>query len=226
MIFRQIQHKESSTFTYLVASDYGREALIIDPVDDSIELYTKLIDELGCRLVMAVDTHTHADHVSARCALRHSKGCHAVIGEHSKAECASLFLKDGERFNLDGTSVESLYTPGHTDDSYSLLIGDRVFTGDALFIRGCGRTDFQQGDAGALYDSITQKLFTLPEETMVYPAHDYNGRTSSSIYEEKRYNPRLAGKSKGEFIEIMESLNLPRPAKMDVAVPANLVCHG
>jgi sulfur dioxygenase len=225
LLIKQLFDLDSSTYTYLIASGRGREGIIIDPVDKQVGVYQKLIDELKLELVMAIDTHTHADHVSGRCQLRHKSFCKAVVGDQSKAECVSLRLKEGEDIPLDGLSITPLYTPGHTDDSYSLVIENYVFTGDALFVRGTGRTDFQNGDPEALYDSITQKLFKLPESTIVYPAHDYNGNTSSSIYEEIHYNPRVSGKSKAEFVRIMNDLSLPKPGKIDVAVPANLACR-
>lgn len=225
MILKQLFDKESSTLTYLIASAEGREGIIIDPVIGNLERYTTLIDELGLKLVMAIDTHTHADHISARCALHHRTECHAVMGEYSSAECVSLRLKDSEKMTVDGLSLVSLYTPGHTDDSYCFLIDDTVFTGDTLFIRGTGRTDFQNGNAESMYQSITEKLFTLPSPTVVYPGHDYNGNRSSSIAEECKFNPRLAGKSKSEFVEIMQQLNLAAPKEIDSAVPANLNCQ-
>lgn len=225
MLLRQLFDSETSTYTYLIASGIGREGIIIDPVDTHFDHYTQLIDQLGLKLVMAIDTHTHADHISARCQLHHQSHCDSVMGEHTQAECVSIKLKDSETINIDGMPLQALYTPGHTDDSYSFVINEHAFTGDALMIRGCGRTDFQNGSASDLYDSITQQLFTLPESTAVWPGHDYNGNTRSSIYEEKHFNPRLAGKSKSEFIDIMHALKLKKPAKIDIAVPANLACH-
>ena len=225
MLVKQLFDEETSTFTYLLSSGYGREGIIIDPVDSLIDTYIKLINELGLKLVMAIDTHTHADHISARCQLHHKTSCQSVMGQHTKAQCVSLPAKEGESISLDGFIIQPLYTPGHTDDSYSFVVDNYVFTGDALFIRGTGRTDFQNGDAASLYNSITEKLFKLPQSTIVYPGHDYNGNTSSSIYEEMQYNPRVAGKTKAEFVKIMQELNLPKPAMMDVAVPANLACR-
>lgn len=225
MIVRQLFDSETYTYTYLVASGVGREGIIIDPVDRKIDVYTKLISDLDLKLVMAIDTHTHADHVSARCELHHQTNCAAVMGENSQAECVSLSLREAEVVNLDGFKLETIYTPGHTDDSYSYAIDDYVFTGDTLFVRGTGRTDFQNGSAEALYDSITEKLFKLAENTIVYPGHDYNGNTSSSIYEEKLHNPRVAGKSKAEFMQIMSELKLPKPKLLDIAVPSNLACR-
>ncbi len=224
-IMRQFFDSESFTYTYLIASGMGREGILIDPVDRHYDHYVRIISELDLKLVAAIDTHTHADHCSARCALRHALNCEAVIGQQSQAECISLHAKDNEVIHFDGISIMPLYTPGHTDDSYCFVIDDAAYTGDTLFIRGTGRTDFQGGDAGAQYDSITEKLFTLPESTTVYPGHDYNGQTSSSIYEEKQFNPRLHQVSRQGYIELMDKLNLKKPQKMDIAVPANLTCH-
>ncbi len=224
MIFRQLYDHESSTYTYLLAAGKGREALLIDPVLEHSKRYVKLIDELGLKLVLAVDTHIHADHITALGELRERVGCAAAMGEMSKAECVNLVFREEENLRIDGLTIRVLYTPGHTDDSYSLVLPDRVFTGDTLLIRGTGRTDFQNGDPGAQYDSLTQKLLTLPPETLVYPAHDYNGMTVSSIDEERRFNPRLQVESKSQYIDLMNSLELDNPRLMDVAVPANLAC--
>jgi len=224
MIFRQIFDHESSTYTYLLAERKGGEALIIDPVKERAEQYVKLIDELDLALVMAVDTHIHADHVTALGALRDSTGCATAMGEMTRAECASVRFREGETLRADGISLDVLYTPGHTDDSYSLLLPDRVFTGDTLLIRGTGRTDFQNGDAGAQYDSLFGKLLKLPEDTLVYPAHDYNGMTVSSIGEEKRWNPRLQVKSRQEYVDMMNGFSFDPPRMIDIAVPANQHC--
>ncbi len=224
MIFRQLFDQVSSTYTYLLAAREGGEALLIDPVKENADQYLKLVEQLGLRLVIAVDTHTHADHVTALGSLRESTGCVTWMGEQSRAECVSARFHDGERLRVDGLVLQALYTPGHTDESYSLVMHDRVFTGDVLLIRGTGRTDFQNGDPMASWDSIVNKLFHLPDETLVYPAHDYRGWTASSIGEEKRWNPRLQGKSAAEYAALMNNLNLPDPKMMDVAVPANLRC--
>lgn len=226
MLFRQMFDSVSSTYTYVLASGPGREALIIDPVKEKLESYLQVIRELDIQLVRAIDTHTHADHVTALGDLRRETGCVTVMGEFTKAECVSESVRDDEIIDVDGLQLRSLYTPGHTDESFSFVLGNNqaVFTGDTLLIRGSGRTDFQGGDAGKSYDSITQRLFTLPDSTLVYPGHDYKGWTASSIGEEKRFNPRLAGKSREEYMETMNSLNLPNPKMMDVAVPANLAC--
>jgi glyoxylase-like metal-dependent hydrolase (beta-lactamase superfamily II) len=193
-------------------------------VVEKVPQYLKLLDELDLRLVLAVDTHIHADHVTGLGALRESTACATAMGEHSRAECVSLRLREGEDLKLDGLRFEVLYTPGHTDDSYSLRLPDRVFTGDTLLIRGTGRTDFQNGDAGAQYDSLFGKLLRLPESTLVYPAHDYNGMTVSTIGEEKRHNPRLQVAGRAEYVKLMNGLKLANPRLMDVAVPANTAC--
>src|SRR5919109_550496 len=222
MIFRQIFDSVSSTYTYLLASRRGGEALIIDPVLDKVDRYIQLIKELDLRLVKAVDTHLHADHITGLGALRDRTRCITVMGEQSKVDVVSMRLGDGEQLQIEGLSLDVLYTPGHTDDSYSFVLPDRVFTGDTLLIRGTGRTDFQNGDPRAQYESIFGRLLKLPEETLVYPAHDYKGDTVSTIGEEKRYNPRLQVKSIDEYVELMGKLNLPNPKMMDVAVPANM----
>ena len=224
MIFRQLFDSESGTYTYILGSRQGGEALIIDPVQAAAASYLKLIEQLGLQLVIAVDTHTHADHITALGDLRTASGCVTWMGQQTKAECVSAQFRDGQVIGLDGVKLRAMYTPGHTDESYSLLLGDRVFTGDALLIRGTGRTDFQNGDPHAAYDSLFNKLLKLPEETLVYPAHDYKGWTVSTIGEEKAHNPRLQVKSADEYADIMNNLNLPDPKMMDIAVPANLNC--
>jgi sulfur dioxygenase len=224
MIFRQLFDHESSTYTYLLAERRGGEALLIDPVLDRTAQYVKLIDELDLKLVLAVDTHIHADHVTALGSLREQTDCVSAMGEMTRAECVSLHFREGDKLRVDGLSLDVLYTPGHTDDSYSFLLPDRVFTGDTLLIRGTGRTDFQNGDAAAQYDSLFGKLLKLPEETLVYPAHDYNGLTVSSIGEERRSNPRLQVKDKQAYVDLMNGLVLDNPRLMDVAVPANRAC--
>lgn len=224
MIFRQLIDTISSTYTYLLAERHGGEALIIDPVLERVDQYLSLVEELDLQLVMAVDTHIHADHVTGIGRLRETAHCATAMGDQSAAECVSLRIKDGDVLKVDGLTLRSLYTPGHTDDSYSFLLGDRVFTGDTLLIRGTGRTDFQNGDPGAQYDSLFHKLLTLPDATLVYPAHDYDGRTSSTIGEEKRFNPRLQVQSRQEYIAQMNALSLDPPRLIDVAVPANRRC--
>jgi len=224
MILKQLFDMETCTYTYLIASDSGREAVIIDPVKNQLPLYTQLINELDLKLVAAIDTHVHADHITALGSLRESTQCVSIMGEQSKAECVSTTIKEGEEIDFDGMSLKAIYTPGHTDDSYSFLLDDKLFTGDTLLVRGTGRTDFQNGDSYAQYDSIFNKLLKLPDETIVYPGHDYRGQTSSSIWEERLFNPRLQVKSAAKYAELMSRLELPNPKYMDVAVPANLTC--
>jgi glyoxylase-like metal-dependent hydrolase (beta-lactamase superfamily II)/rhodanese-related sulfurtransferase len=222
MIFRQLFDDVSSTYSYLLASRRGGEAMIIDPVLEKVERYLQLVKELDLRLVKAVDTHLHADHVTGLGALRDRTHCITVMGERSGVDVVSMRLAEGDKLQIEGLSLDVLYTPGHTDDSYSFLLRDRVFTGDTLLIRGTGRTDFQNGSARAQYDSLFNKLLKLPEETLVYPAHDYKGDTVSTIGEEKAFNPRLQVKSVEEYVDLMNSLNLPNPKMMDVAIPSNM----
>jgi sulfur dioxygenase len=222
MIFRQLFDSVSSTYSYLLASRRGGEALIIDPVLEKVDRYLQLVKELDLRLVKAVDTHLHADHVTGLGALRDRTRCITVMGERSSVDVVSMRVAEGDRVQIEGLSLGVLYTPGHTDDSYSFLMGDRVFTGDTLLIRGTGRTDFQNGDPRAQYDSLFNKLLKLPDDTLVYPAHDYKGDTVSTIGEEKRFNPRLQVKSIDQYVDLMSTLNLPNPKMMDVAVPSNL----
>jgi glyoxylase-like metal-dependent hydrolase (beta-lactamase superfamily II)/rhodanese-related sulfurtransferase len=222
MIFRQLFDSVSGTYTYLLASRRGGEALIIDPVIEKVDRYVQLVDELDLKLVKAVDTHLHADHITGLGALRDRTHCITVMGEMSKVDVVSMRLAEGDKLTIEGIALDVLYTPGHTDDSYSFMTGDRVFTGDTLLIRGTGRTDFQNGDPRAQYDSIFNKLLKLPDDTLVYPAHDYKGETVSTIGEEKAFNPRLKVKSLDEYVALMNGLNLPNPKMMDVAVPANM----
>jgi len=222
MIFRQLFDSTSGTYSYLMASRRGGEALIIDPVLEKVDRYLQLVKELDLKLVKAVDTHIHADHITGLGALRDRTHCITVMGEKARVDVVSMRVTEGDRLTIEGLSMDVLYTPGHTDDSYSFLMKDRVFTGDTLLIRGTGRTDFQNGSARAQYDSLFNKLLKLPEETLVYPAHDYKGDTVSTIGEEKRYNPRLQVKSVDEYVDLMSKLNLPNPKMMDVAVPANM----
>jgi glyoxylase-like metal-dependent hydrolase (beta-lactamase superfamily II)/rhodanese-related sulfurtransferase len=222
MIFRQLFDPVSCTYSYLIASRRGAEALIIDPVLEKVDRYLQLIRELDLRLVKAVDTHMHADHITGLGALRDRTRCITVMGEQSRADVVSMRLSDGDKLTIEGITLETIYTPGHTDDSYSFLMADRVFTGDTLLIRGTGRTDFQNGDPRLQYESLFGRLLKLPDETLVYPAHDYKGDTVSTIGEEKRYNPRLQVKSVDEYVALMNNLNLPNPKMMDVAIPANM----
>jgi glyoxylase-like metal-dependent hydrolase (beta-lactamase superfamily II) len=224
MIFRQLYDHESSTYTYLLAERMGGEALLIDPVKSNVDQYIQLVNEMDLQLVMAVDTHIHADHVTGLGALRQNTGCSSAMGEMTKADCVSLHFKEGEKLSVDNLHLDVLYTPGHTDDSYSFVLPDRVFTGDTLLIRGTGRTDFQNGDPAAQYDSLFNKLLQLPEQTLVYPAHDYHGMTVSTIWEEKHHNPRLQVSNKQAYVEVMNSLKLDNPRMMDIAVPANRKC--
>jgi glyoxylase-like metal-dependent hydrolase (beta-lactamase superfamily II) len=228
MLFRQMFDKESSTYTYLLASRVGGEALIIDPVKGQLAEYLTLLEQLNLRLIRAIDTHTHADHITALGALREVTGCVTLMGQYTKAECVSAQLAEGEIVDVDGIRLKALYTPGHTNESFSFVLGPdvpkAVFTGDVLLIRGSGRTDFQGGDPYQSYDSIVNKLFRLPDDTTLYPAHDYKGWLASSIGEEKHHNPRLAGKTADEYAAIMNNLHLPNPKMMDLAVPANLAC--
>src|SRR5213083_2811596 len=222
MIFRQLFDSTSGTYTYLLASRRGGEALIIDPVLEKVERYIQLVAELDLKLVKAVDTHLHADHITGLGALRDRTQCITVMGERSNVDVVSMRLAEGDRLTIEGLALDVLYTPGHTDDSYSFVMNDRVFTGDTLLIRGTGRTDFQNGDAHAQYDSIFNKLLRLPNDTMIFPAHDYKGETVSTIGEEKAFNPRLQVKSVDQYADLMNKLNLPNPKMMDVAVPANM----
>ncbi len=222
MIFRQLFDSASGTYTYLLASRHGGEALIVDPVLERVDRYLQLVRELDLKLVKAVDTHLHADHVTGLGALRDRTHCITVMGEQTHADVVSMRVAEGDRIAIEGVSLDVLYTPGHTDDSYSFLLADRVFTGDTLLIRGTGRTDFQNGDPRAQYNSIFNKLMKLPDDTLVYPAHDYKGDTVSTIGEEKFFNPRLRVKSIDEYVDLMNNLKLPNPKMMDVAVPANM----
>lgn len=223
MMIRQLFDAETSTYTYLVADEDSKTAALIDPVLEQIERDLTLVEELGLTLTHVLETHVHADHVTAAGAIRERTGAKTVAGAHG-APCVDVVVRHGDAIALGALTIRVLETPGHTDDSLSFHVPGAVFTGDALLIRGTGRTDFQNGDAGTLYDSITRVLFVLPDATTVYPGHDYKGRTCSSIGEEKAHNPRLARKSKAEFATIMASLGLPPPKKLAVAVAANRAC--
>lgn len=225
MIFRQLFDKESSTYTYLLGDPASGEAALIDPVVEQVERDLKLVEELGLRLTVVLDTHVHADHVTAAGTLRDRTGARTHFSAKGGPSCADVLLEDGASVAIGGLHMLALSTPGHTSTCMSYVVGDRVFTGDALFVRGCGRTDFQQGDSGTLWTSVHDKLFALPETTCVYPAHDYRGHTSSTIGEEKKWNPRLGEKMTVEgFKQLMSDLHLPPPAKLNEAVPANLAC--
>lgn len=223
MLFRQLFDPESSTYTYLVADPVFGEAALIDPVLEQVDRDLTLVKELGLTLTHVLETHVHADHVTGAGLLRERTGCQ-VVASTKGASCVNVHVRHGDEVRVGGLAIWVLATPGHTDDSVSYLVGDRLFTGDALLVRGTGRTDFQNGDAGQLYDSITQVLFLLPEETRVYPAHDYKGHTMTTIGEEKRFNPRLAGRNRAAFIQLISELHLPPPRKLDIAVPANRSC--
>jgi glyoxylase-like metal-dependent hydrolase (beta-lactamase superfamily II) len=224
MIFRQLFHQDTGTYTYLLGCDETRKALIIDPVVDTAAQYVTLAEQLDLQLDIAIDTHTHADHVTALGELRDRTGCTTIMGEYTQADCVTRKVSDTEVINVGSIALESLYTPGHTNESFSFYMPGSVFTGDVLLIRGTGRTDFQGGDPAASWNSIQTRLFTLPDATLVYPGHDYKGWNVSTIAEEKAHNPRLAGKSRDEYIDIMNNLNLDDPKMMDIAVPANLRC--
>ena len=222
MIFKQLFDEKSSTYTYLIASNKGREALIIDPVLENINTYLNLLKELDLKLVKVIDTHIHADHITALNELNKRTNCTRIMGEKSKSEVIDLKVKENDKIDIDKISLKAIYTPGHTDCSYSFLMKDRVFTGDTLLINGTGRTDFQNGDPFQSYDSIFNKILKLPNNTIVYPAHDYNGKKSSTIQNEKENNPRLQVNSANEYADIMNNLNLENPKMMDIAIPANV----
>jgi len=226
MIFRQLFDQTSSTYTYLLADDASREAALIDPVLEQLPAYLQLLQELNLRLVLALDTHVHADHITALGRLREATGCRSMMGQEAQSDCASARFAHGQSLAIGQLRLQALYTPGHTDDSYSFYLasGGMVFTGDTLLIRGTGRTDFQNGDAAQQYQSLFGQLLTLPPETVVYPAHDYKGWTSSTIAEERAHNPRLQVASQADYVALMRSLKLPNPRLMDVAVPANRAC--
>lgn len=231
MIFRQLFDRESCTFTYLLGDPATGEAALVDPVREHVGRDLTLVEQLGLHLAAVLETHVHADHVTGAGELRRRAGARCYVPRLGGAPCADVPLGDGDVVRVGSIALRVLATPGHTGGCVSYLVAegdrpaDRVLTGDALLVRGCGRTDFQEGDAGRLWDSIHAKLFTLPDETLVYPAHDYKGMTVSSIGEEKRHNPRLGGsRSKSEFVELMASLGLPPPARIAEALPANRAC--
>lgn len=225
MLFRQLFDPETSTYTYLIADLKTREAILVDPVLEQVERDRQLLRELGLTLRYCLETHIHADHITGTGQLREATGCAGIVPEHAQAACANRFIRDGEVLQLGSVQVEAIATPGHTDSHMAYRVnGTHLLTGDALFIRGCGRTDFQSGDAGTLYDVVTQRLLTLPDSTLVYPGHDYRGQTVSTIGEEKQWNPRFVGRDRENFIQFMASLNLPNPQKIMEAVPANEQC--
>ena len=222
MIFKQVFDQKSSTYTYLIASSKGREALIIDPVLDNVEDYLKLLTELDLKLVKVIDTHIHADHVTGASKLKDKTKCTTIMGENTPANSVEIKVKDEEIIKLDHLKIRALYTPGHTSDSYSFLMDNYLFSGDTLLINGTGRTDFQNGNSKDAYNSIFNKLLKLPEETFLYPAHDYKGETVSTIGKEKKHNPRLQVSSVDEYIEIMSNLNLKKPAEIESNVSRNI----
>ncbi|RJQ49260.1 MAG: MBL fold metallo-hydrolase [Gammaproteobacteria bacterium] len=225
MIFRQLFEPVSSTYTYLLGCERTREAVLIDPVAEEADAYIQLLKDLQLKLVYTLETHVHADHVTGAAALRDKLGSKSVVHRDAGARCADVPVSDGDTLQAGDIRIEVRHTPGHTNADVSYVVDDRVFTGDALLIGGCGRTDFQHGDAGRLYDSVHKKLFTLPPDTLVYPAHDYNGNTVSTIKQEMAKNARLGGgKTRVEFIQIMRDLKLPYPKQIDRALPANLAC--
>ena len=222
MIFEQLFDIKSSTYTYIISSGKGREALIINPVIENTDRYIKVLTNLDLKLVKVIDTHIHADHISGLNELSKRTKCSKIMGEQSSSEVLDIRVKDNEKIKIEDMEFTSIYTPGHTDCSYSFLMNDRVFTGDILLINATGRTDFQTGNSHDAYDSIFNKLLKLPEKTFVYPAHDYNGKKYSTIENEKNNNPRLQVSSAEEYAEIMDNLNLENPEMMDIAVPANI----
>ena len=222
MIFEQLFDTKSSTYTYIISSGKGREALIIDPVIEHTDKYIEVLKNLELKLVKVIDTHIHADHISGLNELNKRTSCTRIMGDKSKSEVIDLRIKDSEKINVENIELKAIYTPGHTDCSYSYLMNDRVFTGDTLLINGTGRTDFQNGSSEDAYNSLFNKLLKLPKDTLVYPAHDYNGKKYSTIDNEKNNNPRLQVSSKEQYAEIMNNLNLANPKMMDIAVPANV----
>lgn len=225
MIFRQLFEPDTSTYSYLFGCERTRKAIMIDTVASEVDHYCDLLNDLDLTLIYTLETHVHADHITAAGVMRDKLGSKSIVHRDAGALCADLLVTDGVELQVGDIEIKVLHTPGHTSGCVSYVIGDRVFTGDALLINGCGRTDFQQGDAGTLFDSITKKLFTLPLDTLVYPGHDYNGKTVSTIRQEIDSNARLgAGRTKAEFISIMHNLGLPYPRYIDEALPANQAC--
>ena len=222
MIFKQLFDINSSTYTYLIASAKGREALIIDPVLENVEVYIKTLKELDLRLVKVIDTHIHADHITAASKLKNKTSCAIIMGEHTSSDALEIKVKDGEIIKIDQLEIKAIYTPGHTSDSYSFLMNNYLFSGDTLLINGTGRTDFQNGSAKDSYKSIFNKLLKLPDETLLYPAHDYNNKKFSTIGNEKKFNPRLQVKSEDNYVEIMNNLNLPKPKLIDINISRNI----
>ena len=222
MILKQVFDNKTSTYTYLIASAKGREAVIIDPVLENVDEYIQLLNELDLKLVKVIDTHIHADHVTGASKLKQATNCTTLMGEHTPADMVEIKVKDNELIKIDGLKIKSLYTPGHTSDSYSFLLDNYLFSGDTLLINGTGRTDFQNGSSKDAYNSLFNNILKLPEETLIYPGHDYNGKFSSTIGNEKKFNPRLQVKSVDEYVEIMSNLNLSKPEMMDSNVSKNI----
>ena len=222
MIFEQFFDKTSSTYTYLMSSGRGREAIIIDPVLEHVDNYINTLNKLNLKLVKVIDTHIHADHITGMSELKNKTNCETIMGDKTPADIVSIKVKDQEFLTIDKIKLKAIYTPGHTSESFSFLMDDRVFTGDTLLIGGTGRTDFQNGSPYDSYNSIFNILLKLPDKTKVYPAHDYNGNFFSTIEVERKSNPRLQVKSADEYADIMNNLNLPDPKLMDIAIPRNL----
>ncbi len=222
MIFKQVFDTKSSTYTYLIASAKGREAVIIDPVIENVESYIKLLQELDLKLVKVIDTHIHADHVTGASKLKQSTNCSTIMGEHTPANAVEIKVKDDEIIKIDQIEIKAMYTPGHTSDSYSFLMNKYLFSGDTLLINGTGRTDFQNGSSKDAYNSIFNRLLKLPEDTILYPGHDYNGKESSTIGDEKKFNPRLQVKNVDEYVDLMSNLNLAKPKLIDINVSRNI----
>ncbi len=222
MIFRQVFDNKSSTYTYLIASAKGREALIIDPVIENVDIYISLLNELELKLVKVIDTHIHADHVTGASDLKIKTSCTTVMGENTPADSVDIKLRDEETIKIDQLEIKAMYTPGHTSDSYSFLMDNYLFSGDTLLINGTGRTDFQNGNSKDAYNSIFNKLLKLPEDTILYPGHDYNGKKSSTIGNEKKFNPRLQVKDADQYVELMSNLNLAKPKLIDINVSKNI----
>ena len=222
MIFRQVFDNKSSTYTYLIASAKGREAVIIDPVIENVESYIKLLQELDLKLVKVIDTHIHADHVTGASKLKKATNCSTLMGEHTPADAVEIKVKDDEIIKIDQIEIKAMYTPGHTSDSYSFLMNKYLFSGDTLLINGTGRTDFQNGSSKDAYNSIFNRLLKLPEDTILYPGHDYNNKEYSTIGNEKKFNPRLQVNNVDEYVELMSNLNLAKPKLIDINVSRNI----
>ena len=222
MIFRQVFDNKSSTYTYLIASAKGREAVIIDPVIENVQSYIELLNELDLKLVKVIDTHIHADHVTGASKLKLATNCSTLMGEHTPADAVEIKVKDDEIIKIDQIEIRAMYTPGHTSDSYSFLMNNCLFSGDTLLINGTGRTDFQNGSSKDAYNSLFNKLLKLPDDTMLFPGHDYNGKLSSTIGKEKQHNPRLQVRNVDEYVELMSNLNLAKPQLIDINISRNI----